>query len=175
MRRLYFGPGLRGIDVTLGIALPVVISVILQRVGLAAPLYGLLCKDGTTIYGSLVATLASLLGFAIAAISIVVGLISTPKFAELRGSAKYGDFWKAFTWTIQGLGCATLICLIAIFLNVVPDFRMWVLLGTGIATTIAVSSLLRSGVTLIAVLDVARTKPDEPPSQQISSYRPAVP
>jgi hypothetical protein len=176
MRSLFLGKHMRVVDIVSGVGLLLVVTALFNRFGITDFIARLVCKDGTTLYGSFVATLASLLGFAIAAISITVGLVSSPRFAALRSSSQYGNFWLAFIWAIQSLGAATLVSLIAIFVNAIPATRLWVLLVALAIITVATLSLLRSGIALIGVLNVARSPgPEPPPTTRVTEYHPVTP
>jgi len=176
MRRIFLGKHMRLVDIVLGVGFLLAMAALFNRLGLTDLIVGLVCKDGTTLYGSFVATLASLLGFAIAAISITVGLVSSPRFAVLRSSSQYGNFWLAFIWAIQSLGAATVVSLIAIFVNAIPVTRLWVLLVALVIIMVATLSLLRSGIALIGVLNVARSPgPEPPPTTRVTEYHPVTP
>jgi hypothetical protein len=148
------------IDAGFGIVVTVGLFFALGRV--SGPIFELLCKDGTALYGSLLGAFAALLGFAIAVISIVTGLVSTPTFSELRKGDHYDLFWLAFVWTIRYLGACVLASLLAIFANKYDLLRTGMLLVVAALTLASASSLWRSGYTLELVLEAARSKPEKP-------------
>lgn len=136
------------------------------------PLHDLLDKDGTAFYAGILAALAALLGFAIAVITIVTGIVSTEPFASLRASRHYDAFWAAFVWAIRFVGAATFFSFIALFAGRYEALR----LGVGVVMTALVlasaSTLYRSGVTLEALLRRARDRQKPAPSNVVDEHPP---
>jgi hypothetical protein len=150
----YFGPRMALVDFMLGLASTVILFFLLRQE--SNPIVGLLCKDGTALYGAFLGAFAALLGFAIAVIAIVTGLVNGRQFAELGGSRHYATFWLAFVWTIRFLGAGTLLSLVAIFANQYDGLRIETLFVVGAAILASTSSLWRSGYSLELVLKAAR-------------------
>lgn len=73
----------------------------------------LLADRRTAIYGAVAAIFGSLLGFAIAAESIVLGLSGSDSLEIVRKSSHYKTLWKVFISTIRWLGIATAVSLMA--------------------------------------------------------------
>lgn len=71
----------------------------------------------SNIYSTLAGILGALLGFAITAESIVIGLSGNDKLLILRKSPHYKTLWKVFTKTIRWLGIATLMALVGILVD----------------------------------------------------------
>jgi uncharacterized membrane protein len=69
------------------------------------------------IYGTLASILGSLLGFAITAISIILGFIPQERMAVLRESAHYNDLWQTFMAAIRALALATVATLLGLVLD----------------------------------------------------------
>jgi hypothetical protein len=69
------------------------------------------------VYGALASIFGSLLGFAITAVSIVLGFSTTERLAVVRESKHYPTLWKVFTATIRTLGLATVIALFGLILD----------------------------------------------------------
>src|SRR5271155_5734200 len=69
------------------------------------------------IYGTMASIFGSLLGFAITALSVVLGFSSSEKLKILRQSAYYGQLWAVFTSAIRVLGFTTIFWLIALFFD----------------------------------------------------------
>ena len=92
---------------------------------LAAAFYRmeLLCPgvlDGrhlNSLYGALAQIFASLLGFCIAAISIVLGYAHDDRLAFLRRSKHYRELWGAFMRAIRWLAVAALVNLVGLFVQ----------------------------------------------------------
>lgn len=70
---------------------------------------GILPDELAALYGALAAVFGSLLGFTIAAVSIIIAVSGDDRLAVLRGSDRYPDLWKTFFSAIRWLGGATLI------------------------------------------------------------------
>lgn len=69
------------------------------------------------IYGTFAAIFGSLLGFAIAAESIVLGLSGSEHLRIVRESRHYSTLWQVFRWTIRTLALATVAALVALILD----------------------------------------------------------
>lgn len=69
------------------------------------------------IYGTFAAIFGSLLGFAIAAESIVLGLSGSEHLQIVRESKHYSTLWQVFRWTIRTLALATVAALAALILD----------------------------------------------------------
>lgn len=69
------------------------------------------------VYGALASIFGSLLGFAITAVSIVLGFSTTSRLTVVRESEHYPTMWKVFTTTIRTLGFATVVALFGLILD----------------------------------------------------------
>lgn len=69
------------------------------------------------VYGTVAAIFGSLLGFAIAAQSIVLGLSGSEQLHIVRKSKHYSTLWRVFRWTIRTLGLATVAALNALIFD----------------------------------------------------------
>lgn len=136
------------------------------------PLRDLLSKDGTALYGSILSALAALLGFAIAVITIVTGIVSTQPFAKLRASRYYDDFWAAFIWAIRAVGAATLLAFVSLFAGRYEAIRIEVAIVMTALALLSASTLFRSGVTLEALLQNARNAQTPPPPVVVDPHPP---
>jgi hypothetical protein len=155
VRRLYLSH-IIVIDVGLGLVIAAAIAVITWYLDLSCKIDAFLEHDGTAVYGALLSTLGSLLGFAIAAITVVSAIILDRRFAEFRQGRHYDAFWAAFTWTIRALGMAAFAALVALFANQIKPFRVYLVIGCGFFLVMASSSLIRSGFTLEVLLRLTR-------------------
>lgn len=82
------------------------------------PLLMNLLKDNRpAIYGTLATIFATLLGFSITAISIVLSFMSDEKFEIIRRSSHYSDLWKVFTSSIRAFSSATIISMLALVID----------------------------------------------------------
>ncbi len=69
------------------------------------------------IYGTLASIFGSLLGFAITALSVVLGFSSSERLKILRVSKYYKQLWDVFTSGIRVLGFTTILWLLALFFD----------------------------------------------------------
>jgi len=136
------------------------------------PLRDLLSQDGTALYGSILSALAALLGFAIAVITIVTGIVSTQPFAKLRASRYYDDFWAAFIWAIRAVGAATFLAFVSLFAGRYEAIRIEVAIVMTALALLSASTLFRSGVTLEALLQNARNAQTPPPPVVVDPHPP---
>lgn len=122
--------------------------------GLAFVLWAQICGGGAlieetlkgnrgAIYGALASIYGSLLGFAITAVSIVLGFSTTERLAVVRESKHYPTLWKVFTATIRTLGLATVVALLGLILDRDSSPAKWVLHMTVFATILATLRLSR--------------------------------
>lgn len=116
----------------------------------------LICKDGTAIFGSILSTEGSLLGFAIVAITIAQSIASSDGFSSLRSSDEYENFWAAFTWSVRSLAISTLVSLMAMFTGHIDSFWIIICSITVWSTFTAILGLFRSVRTLEILLDKLR-------------------
>lgn len=73
--------------------------------------------DRGAVYGTLASIFASLLGFIIAAVTIVLGHAQSPKLAVVRDSRWWSHLWTAFTSCMWILAAATLVALAGLTLS----------------------------------------------------------
>jgi hypothetical protein len=71
----------------------------------------------SAVYGALASIFGALLGFAITAVSVVLGFSSTERLSVIRESQHYSTLWKVFTAAIRTLGLATVATLVALVLD----------------------------------------------------------
>jgi hypothetical protein len=88
-----------------------------SRFGGIVALNDLLESDRTTIYSTLVTTFGTLLGFTIAAASIVLAFSNVSRMAALRESSHYVTLWRVFRAATWSLAVATALA----FLSLVGD------------------------------------------------------
>lgn len=120
------------------------------------PILELICKDETALYGSFLAALTALLGFAIAAVAIIASLVTGRAFKRLRHSDTYESFWGAFTWSIKALAIANLMSFLGLFVGRYNGLGFGTLVAVVGAIALAALSLIRSGYTLDVVLRMTK-------------------
>lgn len=75
-------------------------------------------SDGRgTLYGTLTALFGSLLGFAITAVSIILGYAANEKLEVVRNSNHYHVLWDTFNSAIKVLAVATVLALIGLVVD----------------------------------------------------------
>jgi hypothetical protein len=97
-----------------------------------------------TGYGAMASIAGALLGFSIAAVSILIGLLSAPRFVALRESPSYQDLWSAFHFSSRALAFATLACLVGLLVPSKGGAAVLVLALSIYGTLAATIALVRS-------------------------------
>jgi hypothetical protein len=70
-----------------------------------------------TVYATLAAMAATLLGFLIATITILQGVVASDGFQRLRESNQYPTLWRTFVLAMRGLALGTAAFLIGMILD----------------------------------------------------------
>ena len=96
------------------------------------------------IYGTIAAILGSLLGFVIAAQSIVLGLSGSEKLEVVRQSEHYPTLWCVFRWSIRTLAIATIAALLVLIFDCDQSpCMLWLYVGL-FPTLLAIAQLART-------------------------------
>lgn len=106
------------------------------------------------IYGALASVFGSLLGFAITAVSIVIGFASHERLALIRQSPHYPTVWKVFFAAIRALGFATLVAMTGLILDRDNAPRYPLLYVMFFATTLATLRVARCAWVLENVIEL---------------------
>lgn len=69
------------------------------------------------IYGALVSLFGTLLGFSIATVSIILGLVDSKRLNVLRESTHYPTLWRVFNSSNRALGIATVASLVGLVMD----------------------------------------------------------
>lgn len=104
-----------GVEVVVALAVTAAFVVWAEYWGGHATFRDLLQDRRATVYGTFAAIAGSLLGFVLATVSIVLGMVETRRMKRVRESATYPTLWRVFTSSIKWLGfttCALLVGLI---------------------------------------------------------------
>jgi hypothetical protein len=107
----------------------------LLKMGGDAVVDDLLGGRRSTIYGTLVSILATLLGFVLAVAAIVLSYVGGKRFQILRESKQYPKLWQTFTSAIRVLCLATVVALIALVVDRRPPQDAGVLMTLCVFTT----------------------------------------
>lgn len=101
-------------------------------------------KDNrAAVYGALASILGSLLGFAITAESIVLGLSGSPELSLIRDSDHYATLWKVFISAIRSLSLATAIAIVGLILDRESHPQFAILIANVFAASLATLRILR--------------------------------
>lgn len=168
MRAWFLGKWLWTFDVVAGVVMSLVAAYAATKFA-CDPFAELMTKDGTAIYGAILSTAGALLGFAIAVITIVQGLVSARSLYTLRASADYGNFWLAFVWSIRSLGLLAILALVAIFVDHIGSVWLWVFVVVLASTIAAVIGLSRSVRTLEVLLWAVREQQSKVDDKRIET------
>ncbi|HEY7974694.1 MAG TPA: hypothetical protein VID72_05075, partial [Ktedonobacterales bacterium] len=107
------------LEAELGLALLLAAGFALWDLGLGGEraVNALLAGNRAAIYGTLASICGSLLGFTIAAISIILGYASSERLAIVRDSKHYATLWRVFVAAMRGLALATLVALAGLIVD----------------------------------------------------------
>jgi hypothetical protein len=92
-------------------------SIWLQYYGGAGFVDATLKGNRSCVYSALVSVFGSLLGFAITAVSIMIGFAGLDRLAVIRESKQYPALWKVFAAAIKALGMATVAALFGLIVD----------------------------------------------------------
>jgi hypothetical protein len=127
----------------------------------------LLDGNRAVAYGTVATIYASLLGFILTAVSIVLLIGGLPRFKTLRNSGQYGAVFETFFFAVYVLAIGIVVSLIGFVLDhdngggasVVIESASFVLLCLCAAATLRCVILLRS-ISLIAATPLPETQQD---------------
>jgi hypothetical protein len=100
-----------------------------ERWGGHEVLLNLVDKNRAAIYGALASLFGSLLGFAITAMSIVLGFSTSERLNILKSSSHYKDLWAVFPSAIRFLGITTLAALLGLVFDREAVHRPYIFVG----------------------------------------------
>ncbi|MBK9119769.1 MAG: hypothetical protein IPM18_09250 [Phycisphaerales bacterium] len=113
------------------------------------------------IYGTLAAIFGSLLGFAITAESIVLGLSGHERLDIVRSSRHYPTLWRVFTATIRALAVAAAAALVALIADRDGTPAPWALYACVLGILLVIARLSRCVWVLEQVTHLVATAPSE--------------
>jgi hypothetical protein len=148
------------VELGLAIVLGAAICVWGVRYDGSSTLHTILSGNRGAIYGALASVFGSLLGFAITAVSVVIGFASHDRLAIIRQSRHYPTLWRVFFAAIRALGLATLVALAGLVLDRDNHPRDWVLYVTIFASFLAILRVARCAWVLENVIELVATEPD---------------
>lgn len=113
------------------------------------------------IYGTLAAIFGSLLGFAITAESIVLGLSGHERLEIVRSSKHYSTLWKVFMATIRALAFATAAAFVALVADRENSTQSWALYVCVFGILLAIARLARCVWVLEQVTHLVSAQPTQ--------------
>lgn len=105
------------LEAGLGCVLGIIFGVWVKWYNGAILVDHILMSNRSPIYGSAASIFGSLLGFVIAALSIIIGYSASDKFQFLRKSSHYPTLWKVLTSNIKCLGFATMASMLGLIFD----------------------------------------------------------
>ena len=175
-RRWFLGTSMWTCDATIGAIITAAATFAIWK-WVPSPFATLIDHDGTAIYAAILSTVGALLGFAIAIVTIVQGLVSAPLFITLRRSTRYSAFWLAFAWSIRSLGYSVVVSLVAMFVGHIPVIWPYVCIVVAAVSVTAIVALGRAIRTLEVLLHTYRerqTEIDNATTEKVTTF-PSVP
>jgi hypothetical protein len=149
------------VELVLAILLGVAVYVWGVRYEGSSTLHTILSGNRGAIYGALASVFGSLLGFAITAVSVVIGFASHDRLVIIRQSRHYPTLWRVFFAAIRALGLATLLALAGLIFDRDNTPRDWVLYLTIFASLLAILRVARCAWVLENVIDLVTREPGE--------------
>lgn len=125
------------------------------------PISEILKGNRGTIYGALTSVFGSLLGFAITAESIVLGLSGSERLTNVRDSEHWSTLWDTFVAAIRCLGLATAASLIGLIFDRDSTPLPWVFYFVLFSSFLAVARLARCVWILEQVVAIVSAKSQE--------------
>ncbi len=106
------------------------------------------------LYSALSTIFASLLGFTIATVAIVLSFATSPRLEIVRTSRHYATLWRVFKSAIRWLAFATIFALVALAIDSGPIPSLWVLYPLAGISLIVLSRIARCIWVLENVIDL---------------------
>jgi hypothetical protein len=114
------------------------------------------------VYGTLASIFGSLLGFAITAVSIVIGFANHERLAVVRESRHYPTIWKVFFSAIRTLGLATAMALAGLVIDRDRSPHISIFYLTTFASLLAILRIVRCAWVLENIVDLLSDSPRNP-------------
>jgi hypothetical protein len=95
------------IDPGIGLAAALIVWFSPHLPAVAEALSGILTGNRSVLYGTIASIAGSLLGFSIAAVTIVLTVVQSPRLHLVRASKHYGKLWNTYHSTILALCVGT--------------------------------------------------------------------
>jgi hypothetical protein len=104
-------------ELCLAVALATLFALWASRFGGAGVVATTLKGNRAAIYGALASIFGSLLGFTLAAVSIVLGYAAEGRLGLLRDSKHYATLWRVFVSSMRALAAASVAALVGLIVD----------------------------------------------------------
>lgn len=101
------------------------LSLSLEKVFTPNPIIGLFDGIRVGFYTLLASVSASLLGFSIATLAIVIALMPSPRLKLVRESKHYASLYGIFLTAMKFLGLTTIVSFISLFIDTDRSPQVW--------------------------------------------------
>ena len=113
------------------------------------------------LYGALISLHGALLGFVIATVAIVIGLVGHERLAVLQASVQYETLWRVFTSSARALGVAAGCALLGLLFDRDTHSSEWVFFTVMGTSILAFLRLWRCIWALEAIISIVVAKSQE--------------
>jgi hypothetical protein len=121
----------------IGIAVAIAAWVVLGDGGASSRWGEMLQDNRAALYGTVAAVAGALLGFVLAAGSIMAPMLESPGMARVRESDQYPALWRLFLSATRGLGILTVVALIALVVDADGKEFGWLIVATLALATVS--------------------------------------
>lgn len=121
----------------------------------------ILTNNRAAIYGALASIFGSLLGFAITAVSIVLGFSQLDILAVVRNSVHYSTLWKIYISAMRVLAFATIVSLVGLVGDKDAAPHFWALYLAAVMALLAIVRVARCIWVLEKVIALVTAPPKE--------------
>jgi hypothetical protein len=154
------------LPIELGLSLAVGCAIVVwsERFSGQATLTTYLDHDRAAIYGTVASIAAALLGFLIATVTIIQGLVAGGtaarlSFARLRDSNQYQTLWRVFRWTIRALAATTALAVVGQLVDR-DHAPVWALFYLTLTSVLVASTLVGRSIWILELATGIAAKGD---------------
>jgi hypothetical protein len=148
-------------ELLLSIAFTVCFVAWSEIAGYRSVVIDILAGNRGPLYGALISLHGALLGFVIATVAIVIGLVGHERLAVLQASAQYETLWRVFTSSARALGVAAGCALLGLLFDRDSHPSGWVFYAVVGTSVLAFFRLWRCIWALEAIISIVVAKSQE--------------
>lgn len=137
------------------------LGVFLLPPGIRSVIGGPLSTDSSSVYGALVGLQGSLLGFVLAALTIVLGYSQSPSMEILRKSGQLPNLFRVYLAGIRSHAFATVTAIVALVVNsgyVTASLLAWLVASSSVVTAIRLGRSLWATRSVVVVVSKDRSR-----------------